>query len=114
MFVIRTCFPKEYWAEAAHTLVFLLIRLRTKALEGKMSFEDWYGYKPSLKNLKVFRCLRFTYVPQTKIDKLDKKAEARIFVGNHTISKAYRVFQPYTRKILISRDMHFMEDEQWT
>lgn len=55
----------------------------------------------------------FTYVPQTKRDKLDKKSEAGIFVGYITISKAYRVFQPYTRKILVSRDVHFMEDEQW-
>lgn len=31
--------PKEYWAEAAHTSVFLLNRLLTKALEGKTPFE---------------------------------------------------------------------------
>lgn len=52
-------------------------------------------------------------MPQTKRDKLDKKAEAGVFVGYNTVSKAYRVFQLHTRKILISRDVHFMEDEQW-
>lgn len=106
--------PKEYWAEAANTAVFLLNRLPTKAVDGKTPFEAWYGYKPLLKNIKIFGCLCFTYVPQIKRDKLDKKAEPGIFVGYSSTSKAYRVFQPHTRKILISRDVHFMEDEQWS
>ncbi|KAK9122098.1 hypothetical protein Syun_019715 [Stephania yunnanensis] len=105
--------PKEYWVEVAHTSVFLLNRLPTKAVDGKTPFEAWYGFKPSLKNLKVFGCLCFVYVPQIKRDKLDKKATAGIFVGYSTISKAYGVFQPHTRKILISRDVHFMENEIW-
>jgi hypothetical protein len=105
--------PKEYWAKAANTAVFLLNRLPTKAVDGKTPFEAWYGYKPLLKNIKIFGCLCFTYVPQIKRDKLDKKAEPGIFIGYSSTSKAYRVFQPNTRKILISRDVHFMENEQW-
>jgi hypothetical protein len=105
--------PKEYWAEAANTTVFLLNRLPTKAVDGKIPFEAWYGYKPLLKKFKIFGCLFFTYVPQIKRDKLDKKAEPGIFIGYSSTSKAYRVFQPNTRKILISRDVQFMENEQW-
>jgi len=93
--------PKEYWAEVANTAVFLLNRLPTKAVDGKTPFEAWYGYKPFLKKFKVFRCLCFTYVPQIKRDMLDKKAEPGIFVGYSSVSKAYKVFQPSTRKILI-------------
>lgn len=48
-----------------------------------------------------------------KRDKLDKKAEAGVFIGYSTTSKAYRVFQPETGKILVSRDVHFVEDKQW-
>ena len=44
--------PKEYWAKATNTTVFLLNRLPTKAVNGKTPFETWYGYKPSLKNFK--------------------------------------------------------------
>ena len=46
--------PKEYWAEAANTSVFLLNRLPTKAVNGKTPYEAWYSYKPLIKNLKVF------------------------------------------------------------
>ena len=51
---------------------------------------------------------------QIKRDKLDKKVELGIFIGYSSVSKAYRVFQPHTRKILISRDVYFMENEKWT
>ena len=105
--------PREYWAETAHTAVFLLNRLPTKAVAEKTPYEAWYGFKPSLKNLKVFGCLCFVYVPQIKRDKLDKRAKAGILVGYNTISKAYRIFQPNTKKILISRDVHFMENDEW-
>ena len=55
--------PKEHWAEVANTTVFLLNRLPTKTVDGKTPFEAWYGFKPPLKNLKVFSCLCFTNVP---------------------------------------------------
>nr|GMC49461.1 Retrovirus-related Pol polyprotein from transposon RE1 [Ipomoea batatas] len=49
-----------------------------------------------------------------KHDKLDKRAEPGIFVGYSLKSNAYRVFQPDTRRILISRDVSFMENDKWS
>lgn len=48
-----------------------------------------------------------------KWDKLDKKSEPEIFIGNSSTSKAYRIYQPQSEKIIVSRDLVFMEDEQW-
>nr|GMD48452.1 Retrovirus-related Pol polyprotein from transposon TNT 1-94 [Ipomoea batatas] len=95
--------PKEYWAKAANTAVFLLNKLPTKAVDDKTPFEAWYGYTPQVKNLKVFDCLCFTHVSQIKHDKLDKRAELDIFAGYSLKFNAYIVFQPDTRRILISR-----------
>ena len=55
--------PKELWAEVANTIVFLLRRLPTRALEKKIPFEAWSYIKLILKNLKVFGCLCFSYIP---------------------------------------------------
>ena len=96
--------PKEYWAEATNKVVFLLNRLPTKTVDGKTPFEAWYGFKPNMKILKIFGCLCFTHVPQIKRDKLDKIVEPDIFIGYNTLSKAYRIFQPQSRKILIRRN----------
>nr|CAN63433.1 hypothetical protein VITISV_033829 [Vitis vinifera] len=86
--------PKSFWAEAANTVVFLLNILPTKALQKQAPFEAWFGYKPMLMNLKTFGCLCFSYVPQVKRDKLDKKSEPGIFIGYNSTSKAYRIYLP--------------------
>ena len=38
----------KFWEEAVTTAVFTLNRASTKALKGMMSFEAWYGRKPSM------------------------------------------------------------------
>jgi len=105
--------PKKFWAEAASTVVFLQNRLPTKALKDKTPFEAWYDYKPSLNFLRVFGSLCFSHIPQAKRDKLDKKSEPGIFVGYISSSKAYKVYQPQTGKIIVSRDVFFNEEEKW-
>ncbi|KAL6348799.1 hypothetical protein AAG906_033455 [Vitis piasezkii] len=90
------------------------LKLPTKALQKKTPFEAWFGYKPLLLNLKIFGCLCFCYVPQVKRDKLDKKTKAGIFVGYNSQSKTYRVYMPHVDKIIVSRDVKFMEDDKWS
>jgi hypothetical protein len=55
--------PKEFWAEAANTIVFFQNQLPSKFLEDKTPFEVWYGYKPSLNFLKVFGSVCFVHIP---------------------------------------------------
>jgi hypothetical protein len=64
--------PKIVWVEVVNTTIFLLNRLPTKPLQKRTP-------------------LRFSYIPQVKRDKLDKKAEPEIFVGYKSNSKAYRI-----------------------
>lgn len=84
-------------------------RLPTKALHKKTPFEAWYGYKPKLLNLKIFSCLCFSYIPQFKRDKLDKKAELGIFVGYNSTSKAYRIYLSQSNKVIVNKDAQFFE-----
>ena len=79
----------------------------------KDSFETWYAVKHILKNLKIFGCLCFSYIPQVKRHKLDKRADLEIFIGYSLFCKAYKIFPPQTNKILVRRDAKFLEDEQW-
>jgi len=96
--------PKKLWSKATNTLVYLLNRMSTSALHKRTLFEAWFGYKPDLQHLKIFSCLCFTYVPQVKRDKLDKKAEPGVFFGYSCPSKAYIIFQPQNDKILASHE----------
>ena len=105
--------PKRFQGKAANTVVCLQNRISTKVVKDLTSFEVWYGYKPSLKFLRVFGCLCFTYIPQVKRDTFDKKAKADIFVEYNTISKVYRVFQPHTSHVIVSQDVLFAGNEKW-
>ena len=55
----------------------------------------------------------FAYVPQVKRDKLDKKSISGIFVGYSSASKAYKVYHPQTKKMTVTRDVHFNEGKKW-
>ncbi|KAG8485839.1 hypothetical protein CXB51_019238 [Gossypium anomalum] len=105
--------PKTLWAEAVNTAVYLQNRLPTKALDQKTPFEGWFGFKPSLAHLRVFGCLCYAQVPAVKRSKLDKRAQAGILVGYSSIKKGYRILDPLTNKVQVSRDVVFDEKAYW-
>ena len=105
--------PKRFWAEAVYTSVYLLNRLHTKALKNKTHFEAWYGAKPAVKHLKVFRYICYTHVLEVKRDKLDQRVEIWIFLGYSNSVKGYIVFNLKTKKIQVSRNVKFDESARW-
>ncbi|RDX96067.1 hypothetical protein CR513_21324, partial [Mucuna pruriens] len=82
-------------------VIFIQNKLLTRALQNQTPFEAWFGFKPYYNFL--------TYM--VKHDKLDERVKPRVFISYNTISKAYRIFQFQIENFLISRDVHFMEDE---
>ena len=85
----------------------------TKALQQRTPFEAWYGYKQKLQNLKTFSCLCFSYIPQVKRDKLDKKEKFGMFIGHSSFSKAYKIYLPQDNKVIVSRDVQLFESISW-
>jgi hypothetical protein len=51
----------------------------------------------------------YTHVPAEKWTKLEPSAEKGLFIGYSETSKAYRVWIPAQRKIVVSRDVKFEE-----
>ena len=105
--------PKEFWAKAVNTSVYLLNRLPTKALENKTSYEAWHGVKPSIDHLRVFESLCYTHIPDVKRDKLSEKAEVGILVGYSSNSKAYRIYKLKSKKVEACRDVQIDESLYW-
>ncbi|KAG8492529.1 hypothetical protein CXB51_009791 [Gossypium anomalum] len=105
--------PKTMWAEAVNTVVYIQNRLPTKALAHKTPFEAWFGFKPSLAHMKVFGCLCYSQVPAVKRDKLSKRAVPGILTGYSMVKKGYRILDPLTNKIQVSRDVVFDEKACW-
>ncbi|KAG8479167.1 hypothetical protein CXB51_029021 [Gossypium anomalum] len=105
--------PKTMWAEAVNTVVYIQNRLPTKALAQKTPFEAWFGFKPSLAHMKVFGCLCYSQIPAVKRDKLSKRAIPGILARYSMVKKGYRILDPLTNKIHVSRDVIFDEKGCW-
>lgn len=78
-----------------------------------MPGEAWSGSKPSVEYFRVFGCLAHMHVPDSKRIKLDDKSMKCILLGVSEESKAYCLFDPVSKKIVISRDVIFEEDKAW-
>jgi hypothetical protein len=102
--------PYHLWAEAVHTAVYLLNRCPTRALDNKTPFEAYSGRKPGLAHLKIFGCVCYVHIPSEVRQKLDAKSIKGVFVGYAVCEKGYRVYDPTTKRILLSRDVVFDEN----
>ena len=66
---------------------------------------------PESRNAPVLhRCIAYAHIPDEKRRKLDNKGEKCIFLGVSDKSKAYKLYNPSTMKIVISRDVVFDEE----
>lgn len=104
--------PIKLWAEATNTAVYILNRTGSSSIAGVSPFELWFGKKPEINNLKVFGSRVFTHIPKEKRKKWDVKAEEGIFVGYCDNTKGFRIWQPKTNKITVSRDVVFNERDE--
>lgn len=71
----------------------------------------WFDRKSDVSMLKVFGCTAIAHVPSQKRRKLDDKGMECILVGYAVESKAYRLYCKSSKKIIISRDVDFIENE---
>ena len=60
--------------------------------------------------LKVFSGIAYSHIPDERKKKLDNKSEKCIFVGYGERSNAYKLYNPITKKLVISRDVKFDEE----
>ena len=104
--------PQSYWGEAVVTAAFIRNRVPTRTFKEKVSpYERWFGRRPDLSPLKIFGCVAYAHIPDCKRNKLDKKAVKLRFVGYCSKSKSYRLFDEKTKKLIVSRDVTFNEDD---
>ncbi|KAJ4717099.1 Retrovirus-related Pol polyprotein from transposon TNT 1-94 [Melia azedarach] len=105
--------PKEFWAEAVSTAVYLSNRSPTRSVWGKTPQEAWCGRKPGISHLRVFGSVAHVHVPHERRTKLDDKSESFIFIGYDSSSKGYKLYNPNSKTIVISRDVIFDEEGEW-
>ncbi|KAK1419234.1 hypothetical protein QVD17_28397 [Tagetes erecta] len=104
--------PNCLWGEAARHSTDLINKIPTRALNDKTPYEMLKNKKPNLKYLKVFGCLAYCKVTSENIKKLDDRSRRLIYLGSEPGSKAYRLYDPITRRKVVSRDGDTIFDEK--
>lgn len=89
---------------------YLQNRLPTKGAD-VTPYEGWFGWKPNIKHFQRFGAKCYVLIPDEKRRKLDKKATQMVLVGYDDKSKAYRCYDPLSRKVTISRDVKFAVED---
>ena len=92
----------------------MLNRSPTLAVKSKTPEEAWNGLKPLVEHFRVFGCISHVHVPDNKRVKLDAKSLKCVLLGVSEESKAYRQFDPISKMIIVSRDVVFEEDQEWS
>ncbi|KAI5422236.1 hypothetical protein KIW84_045631 [Lathyrus oleraceus] len=86
----------------------------TFAVKNLTPEEAWSGRKPTIDYFRIFGCIAYAHIPDEKRRKLDNKGEKCIFLGVSDKSKAYKLYNPSTMKIVISRYVLFDEKCTWS
>lgn len=102
--------PPSFWAEAVNTANYIRNRCPTTALNGQIPFTLWKGKKPTVIYMHVFGSKAYYKDKGKPKRKFESRSQLGIFVGYDIQSKAYRIHDPATRKIIVTRDVKFMNE----
>lgn len=101
---------KQFWAEAVCAAVDIINAIpnaSTKVAPNVL----WHGRQRDLKIFRVFGCRAMVWQPDQKRKKLDAKSYPCVYLRYADDAKAYRLYDMQSRKIVISRDVIFLENE---
>lgn len=105
--------PKILWPKAVKWTFYVLNRCPTIAVKNVTPQEAWSGMKPSVEHFRVWGCIVHVHIPDQKRSKLDDKSTPCVLLGYSEESKAYRLYNPKTKKMMTSRDVVFEETKEW-
>lgn len=108
--LVHSEIDESFWTEAVRTAAYLRNRCATRTLIEKTPYEVWTNKKPTVSHLKIFGS-RAIALNKKQNKKFRAKCEEHILIGYSSTYKAYRLYNPETRKIIESRDVIFLEDE---
>jgi hypothetical protein len=101
--------PGYFWGEAVLTVVHILNRSPTRALDGKTPYEAWHDEIPAVHYFRTFGCIAHVKITRLNLKKLDDRSRKAIFVGYEVRSKVYRCYDPVDQHVIISHDVVFNE-----
>ena len=91
---------KNFWGEAVNTACHTVNRVYFRPGTKKTPYELWKGRKLNVKYFRIFGSTCFILKDRENVEKFDSRSDEGIFLGYSSTSKAYRVYNKRTIKIM--------------
>ena len=102
--------PSSFWAEAAACFTFVKNMSPHSSIGVRIPQALWLGKPVTATLLHSFGCRAWYRVPDPMRRKLDNKGKAAVFLGYDLASKAWRLWDPELKRLIISADVSFDEN----
>ncbi|KAD4888928.1 hypothetical protein E3N88_21001 [Mikania micrantha] len=102
--------PIRLWGECILTASYIINRLPSRVLKNISPYEVVSGEKPDYEAMRVFGCLSYYRNTNTKGDKFEPRGMPGVFIGYPQGTKGYKIYDMESRKIVVSRDVRFIEN----
>lgn len=104
--------PKQLWAEAVTTAVYIENQSLEASIEFKTPHELWYNTKPDLSHLRIFGCAAYKLIPkQFRGSKFSPTSNKQILLGYQDRMHNYRLLNPTNGHVSYSHDVIFDETD---
>ena len=104
--------PNILWGEAVRHSTYLINFVSTRALDERKPYEVLRSTKPNLTHLRVFGCVCYARTKNAGRRKLDDRSKVLVHLGVEPGSKACRLLDPSSKRIMVSRDVVFDENKE--
>ena len=91
---------KNLWGEAVNTTCHTVNKVYFRPGTKKTPYELWKGRKPNVKYFKIFGSTCFILKDRENVGKFDSRSDEGIFLGYSSTSKAYRIYNKRTMKVM--------------
>ena len=110
--MLRTAgLPNSLWVEASKTTCYIINRSPSTTIGLKTVMEMWTEKPADYSYLHAFGCPVYVMYNVLERTKLNPKSRRCIFLRYANGVKGYRLWDPTAHKIIISRDVIFVENQ---
>ncbi|CAI7791338.1 unnamed protein product [Closterium sp. NIES-54] len=103
--------PYKFWPEAVRHVITVKNKVLTHVGDKHwVPYERWLGKKPSIDMLRVWGCMGLVMVPKEHRHKLEFADVWAVHLGMAPDSKGWLMWDPKSKRTLVSRDVKFVED----
>ena len=103
--------PTPFWTEVVNTACYIFNRVRVTKPQNKTPYELLFGEKPTISYIRPFGCHVTILDTLSALGKFDGKSDEGYLVGYSTTSKAYRVYNLVTKRVVENLHVNFLEEK---